>query len=293
MSYYAIDKYDSASLTEQLQKQLSGNQTAGTWFALVDTAFTHDSSVSWAHEQMWPVYREGKLEELKVISPCLMPLSSDRDDLLRAELTRLLRRCHGRPMLSFIHSEETPQSICESWQDILEIETSDAQKFLLRFADTRITPVIAQVLAESAWIRLGDGVDQWVIIDREGVLQRLPLPTRQAPKPAERYPIRLDDKQLNLILDHGAADALANVLHEHFPDLLSARSGASVYRRLAAIYDLSAKCGMESSSDLIILAVAVFLSDGHLLDDANFVAWLNKRPWETCDFAEAIDQYVE
>lgn len=292
MNYYAIDTYDSAGLGKQLQTLISNN-SAGNWFALIDTAFTYGSAVKWADDSIWPVYFKGKFEELEHASPCLMPLSVGNAQYLSTELTQLFRRCHGRPMLGFINTRRTADAIRLSWQGVLEVETSDCQDFLLRFADTRVTPVIAKVLAESAWARLTDGIDQWVIIDREGVLQSLPLRAQQAPKPADRDPIRLDDNQLNRILDHGAPDALADVLHEHFPDLLSACSGASVYRRLAAVCDLAATCCMESSSDLMILAVAFFLSDGRLLNDANFVMWLKKRPWEVGDFADAMNQYVE
>ena len=293
MSYYAIDRYDSASLSEQLQRQLSASPRTGTWFALIDTAFTHDSLANWTNERMWPIYCEGKLEELKSVSPCLVPLSSNSGLLLRAELTRLLRRCQGRPMLSFIHSGATPQAICESWQDVLEIETSDAQRFLLRFADTRITPVIRQVFPAEVWGRLSNGVDEWLTIDRKGKLLSLPVVGSQTDMAFDREIVRVDDERLFRILQSGEADALASVLHEHFDDVLPVDQGASVYHRLSAICDLAAKCGMESSSDLVILAIAVFLSQDRLLESEKFLAWLMARPWLSGDFADGISQFVE
>ena len=293
MSYYAIDQYDSASLSEQLLELLSDTTNSGAWFALVDTAFTHGSKVKWTRDESWPVYSEGRFEDLKRVSPHLLPLSTLSNEALGSELTRLLARCKGLPMLSFIRSEKSPKAICQSWQNILEVETSDGQRFLLRFADSRVTPVIAKLFPASAWARLSNGIDEWLSIDREGELLSLPVAEPQANRLLDQEFVEVSDKELSRILQSGEADALANILHENFPDMLPTDHGATAYRRLAVICDLAAQCGMESSSDLMILTVAVFLSDGRLLENPTFVKWLEGRPWITGNFADAIDQFVE
>jgi len=121
----------------------------------------------------------------------------------------------------------------------------------------------------------------------------LPVAGPQADRALDHEFVQVDDKALSRILESGQADALANLLHENFADVLPADQGASVHRRLAALCALAAKCGMESSTDLMILAVAVFVSDGRLLENEKFVNWLKERPWTSGGFADAVDQFVE
>ena len=292
LNYYAVSPFDVPTLQAELLTTLTASDTHRNWYALVDMAFDAGRKLFQWPSEPFPVYFDGRLKSFASISPCLLPLSTGDTAHPTDELTRLLRHCQGRPMLGFIRSQKTPDDIRQSWQRVLEVETSDRQKFVLRFADTRVTPVIAETFPPSVWARLTHGIDDWLTIDREGTLQSLPVAGPQADRLDDQALVPIDDETLSRILQSGEADALASVLHEKFPDLLTAEQGASVYKRLAATSKLAAKYGMESPSDQLLLAVAVCLSDGRLLDDEKFLSWFKNSPWASDDFADALGQFA-
>jgi len=292
MAYYATTTYDLPTIKMQLLAKI--RESRGNWLAIIDSAFDHGGkALSWFSEVL-PVYHEGRLSALREVSPILVGLSVNDEQALERECRRLLHHCKGRPMLGFIQSEKRLPAIRQGWQSVLEVETSDSQLFLLRFADTRITPVIANLLQGNAWPRLCDGVDQWLCFDREGELQSLPLASlRAAGCDDDQETVRIDDKTLARILNAGRADALANLLYENFPEVLPADQGALVYRRLQATSELAEERGIESTADQMALAVAVCVTDGALLENEKFPAWLDEQACASGNFADALGEWME
>ena len=295
-SYYAVNPFDVATLQAQLQVAIRQNNDAGHWLALVDAAFDHGArTLPWS-ATVWPVYHQGKLALMQSVSPALLALPTDDDAGLEKAISRLLRHCRGRPMLSFLYSTKHPQALCESWQSVLEIETESGQPFVLRFADTRTTPAIAAALASNAWVRLSHGIEQWLCIDREGGLQALPLTEPHEQPPSAGGPqetIRISNEELAQLLKLGQPDALADALQEHFPELLVPGQGALTHQRLRAACELAEKSGIEAFPDLMALAVAICSTDGQLLEGADFEKWLQQRQWKSEGLANALSEYLE
>ena len=288
MSYFAWNRH-TISLTGSLAASLSPTSETEQWFALVDTAFDAGRKRPFdLPAETLPIYHQGTLERLSGISPLLVPL--DRDAVDPVLLTqRLLHHCDGRPMLSFIRSTATAEDLREAWQNALEVETSDGQIFVLRFADTRITPVLAESLFASVWGRLCDGIAEWRLVGRDCRLQSLPL----APPPERRDESampRLDDAMLARLLQAGEADALASQLHGHIAELFHGIPGASVHQTLSAVCTIAELYGMTSRTDLMALA-AVCLHQKEWLARADFLHWLEQRPWTNGDFSAALDRF--
>lgn len=182
-AYYAVNPYDVAVLQAALQAEMRAHGDTGHWMALIDTAFDHgDKPPAWL-KLAWPVYYDGKLASMQSVSPVLLVLPPERDADFEPALARLLAHCRGRPMLSFLRTEQSPQALRESWQKVLKIKTEGGQSFVLRFADTRTLPGIAAVLADGAWTCLSQTVERWLSIDREGTLQQLQVAGPDAPCP--------------------------------------------------------------------------------------------------------------
>lgn len=291
MTYYAVDPFNTESLQEQLLDLMRKTGEVGHWLALVDMAFDHGSKALAWKEKIWPVYNSGKLLALESVSPVLLRLNAENPELLKNEVSRLLRHCRGRPMLSFIHTENAPETLIEAWQSVLEIETADEQSLVLRFADTRTLPIIQRVLQSDAWVRLSYQVSNWIYIDRDGRLQSLP-PVRQEQEQTSA-PIRIENVALAEFLNESLPDALANAMHEHFSDLLVLTGGATTYQRLAKICDLAKSNGIEAFPDMMAMAVAVYSTDEKLLEDGRLVAWLGQRTWATGQFSDALSDYME
>jgi hypothetical protein len=216
MSYFAWNRYDTRALAEALAAALSPTWEAAQWYALVDTAFDAGRKIPFAFPpDSRAVYQGGPLDGLNAVSPLLVPLNGD-PTLPESLALRLLHHCNGRPMLSFLRSSLTTDAICAVWQNVIEVETSDGEVFALRFADTRVTPVLASQTLASLWARLSAAVNEWHTIDRGGTLSLLQA-VRGSVGGNEESRFRLDDAMLSRLLQSGEVDALATRLHAQMP----------------------------------------------------------------------------
>ena len=293
MNYYALATTDIPGACKQLLSAIAASHSQGHWLALLDTAFDDGSRALRGSPENWPIYHQGKYASFKTISPILVSLSAGNDALLRQQISSLLRHASGRPMLSFIHSLVAPQTLRDSWQNILEIETADGESFLLRFADTRTLPAIAGALHEHAWPRLCKNVEQWFVIDRDGRLQALPVATKdQEASTTLLTLIRIDDKALAELLRLGQADALASALNEQFRDLLPRANGALAYRWLNDVSELADRNGLDAFPDQLALAVAACSTEGALLSNEDFAVWLCQGSWANGTFSDALSDFV-
>lgn len=288
MTYYAVDSYDPKNLRDALLAQVSSASPSDHWFAILDSAFDHKGKrLRWFNKNLFEVYHQGHLAGLAHVSPILIPLQHE-SKRLEQELMRLLAHCRGRPMLSFIRSKLSAEAIRKQWQSILEIETEDAQTFVLRFADTRVLPALIEI--GEVWQRVAGVIAEWQIIGRNGDLVALELP--RAPD-TNNAPLRIDDKALAQLLKSGEADALANVLDEHFPELLPADQGARVYARLRQLLSLGEKYGIAGNTEFFALAVADFSTQNQLLEHPTFSSWLSQRPWQSMQLEDALGDFLE
>lgn len=295
MNYYAVAPMDVPIVREQLLTLIAATRDEGYWLALVDMAFDDGCKELRGFPERCPVYHQGKYAAFKSISPHLIRLAVEDEVLLRQQVSSLFRHASGRPMLTFIHSLLEPIALRQSWQGVLEIETADGEPFLLRFADTRTLPAIARALHAQAWPRLCKNIKQWFFIDREGQLQPLPIVEKRQEKEepgAPPIPVRIDDKTLAEVLRQGQTDALINTLSEHFPDLLPKTGRALAYRRLNEVSELADRNGLDAFPDRVSLAVAVCSTEGRLLHNEGFAAWLCQNNWATSGFADALSDFV-
>lgn len=293
-NYYAVSPADILQLLEDVLAEIGAGGLSGNWLALIDSAFDDGRKpIPWPTEAV-PVYHQDKLHAFQPIAPVLLEFTIDDDNALRGEVLRLLRHCQGRPMLSFLHTKLEPLALRDSWQNVLEIETEDGESFLLRFADTRTTPAIASTLPSCAWHRLSRKIGQWLYVDREGNLQSLESsPADSTPEDDAQSSIRITDKALGELVDSGQPDALAGALHEHFPDLLTATDGALTHQRLTEVCGLAARNGIESFPDVTAMAVAVCATNGKLLGDQQFAAWLSRRDYAPGELTDALSDYLD
>ena len=289
MTYYAVDSYEPKTLRNQLADYLARTAREEYWYALVDVAFDYGvKPINWVGATALPVYHKGRLAQLADASPTLFPLTQYEPDRLQGELTRLLHHCRARPMLSFIRSALDLESLRERWQSVLEIQTDDGQSFVLRFADTRVLPALADV--SEIWKRLAGGVTEWLYIGRDGALSSLEMPQGLADGDAM---IRISETALSKLLKSGEVDALASMLDEHFSELLPAAQGSRVHDRLVQQAAMAEAFGLAATSERFALAVADFSVECHLLEHPEFSSWLVQRPWQTKPLEDALGDFLE
>lgn len=288
MSYYAVDFSNPKNLRDTLLTHVSNTDSSDHWFALIDLAFDYGNRhLHWFNENVSKVYYRGHLANLAEVSPLLISLSRDVKQLGH-ELLRLLLHCNGRPMLSFIRSPLSSEEVREQWQSVLEIETGDAQAFVLRFADTRVLPALSGT--GELWQRVAGRIAEWQIIGRAGNLERVALPEVSSTGDAR---IRITDKMLEHLLKSGEADVLASVLDEHFPEILPTNQGAKVHARLVQLASFAEEHGLAGSTEIFALAVADFSAQNQLLEHPAFGPWLRQCPWQTAQLEDALGEFIE
>lgn len=287
MSYFAMKVGDTAQLRHELASLIGNDDAAGYWFALVDKAFDHDKpGLRMADATETVLYHQGKFEALSPVSPVLIELPREASSL-DERLKRLVRHCKGRPMLSVLKAACPAMQLSDDWQGLLETETDGKERFLLRFADTRVLPTLA--LIDIIWNRLAAPVSAWWIVGRNGQWQPLPQP---ATRIYDHEPLAIDEGAYAQLLSAGSADAMAAYLDEHFPDLLTGRNGYANHLLLEQLANLCERSGIDGSSEQHALAVALMLTEGRLMETTGFTEWLAEKPWPTGGLEDALEIWM-
>jgi hypothetical protein len=294
MSNYAVDPLNVLEVKRDLAQRLVIPPRSGTWCALVDTAFDHGGrSLQWTGRRL-SLYSDGPLAGLNAISPQLLPLDIPDQGSLDKQLARLLRHCQGKPMLSFVHTTASPESLFAAWQMVLQVCTDDGQPFVLRFADSRVSPALAASLGAETWTRMTRLLDQWLIINREGQVQDLPtLDQATEAVTGDHQSLKLTASELDKLLHFGLPDALINALDEHFSDLLASTKGALLHRRMQAVCALAKEHDIEDFPDLMALAVADLAMDGQLVVDERLPAWIDQTVWKRGHLDDALSEFMD
>jgi hypothetical protein len=214
---FAIDACDSGALTQQLITQIKHADASWQWYALLDTAFDHQHPERLPLDNAINLFTPLHLQILEEVAPVLIPLQQDQQDYLADQLHRLFEHCSARPMLSFIALATPPDQLVKSWSKVHLVKTSDDEQYLLRLADTRVQPALAQALDAEHWAAIRAPLAEWLSIDRFGALIKLPTADEAA-----KLPKQLSDDTLNALLDLAQADAIWDYLLRDEPEPLLA-----------------------------------------------------------------------
>ena len=142
------------------------------------------------------------------LSPLLLEIASE-PDALQDTLKTLDATCHQLPVLSYISSEATLDTLAGHLRNLLRIE-ADESDFLLRFADTQMMAGIATVLTPAQHAAFFEGIGAWWIADHRGVLSE--LVQLQATEPRAEpvaLPLQFDSAQISALLNATRIPALA------------------------------------------------------------------------------------
>jgi len=255
------------------------------WFALVDGAFDYEQRTGLARFGGISCYQSPDLEGLGDVAPQLVALGSSRSAHYDV-LNRLLRHCSERPMLSVLASRVTMTELLGQWQPHHWVHTSDGQKLLLRFADTRVLSVLPAVLTPDQWAALTSPLQSWFYIDRTG---RPGICALAATNTAEASHIELDAFQLDAFVERSEADTLLDYLVQHMFDVIPADAPrASVYERIAAVCALAQANGIDSWADKVALATADCLTGSAFLADPRLADVLADGDWPRDGLGERL-----
>lgn len=265
-------------------------------YALIDCAFNETlfRQCKTRHPSLHgtSLYAESELDELQEVSPVLVQLPRD-ESTRSAWLETLLQHADGLPMLSLIASPIDTSDLASYFAPFIKSETEDGQRYLLRFADTRILPKLISVLDDSQWSLLPP-IAHWWSIDRAGVLRELLLP-RSSDNAATERPtgLKLSNLQFAALLDAAEADAIIEQLLLVVPEHCAAFRPGDLHQFIAHQLENARRFGIESTPDLVAYCIGAFNSRGKLHEDPHAFALLKEGRWRPGELASALAELPE
>lgn len=273
-----------------------------TQYALIDTAFDPNLVAKYKRHipdiQIYEFYAGTGLDQLKEISPCLIVLPNDDSQRIKAIKTLLLF-ADGKPMLSFLVSDLAGEQLVLHLQSILEVETSDGQHLVLRFADTRVISVLIKVLDQSQRQSIFAPIINWWLIGRAGKLECLDWKKDKvldskysiSSKPFSR--LLLSDEQFEFLLDAAESDAIIEQLWKIVPEHCVRIAGAALHEFIARQLTIATSFLIEGALDRIAYCVGALNTQGKLHEIDLVRVLLERKNWQPGGLADALAELPE
>ncbi|MBI5333323.1 MAG: DUF4123 domain-containing protein [Burkholderiales bacterium] len=205
------------------------------------------------------------------VAPWLVPATSD-------ELATTLP-LPVRFGVSLLMTELDLAALADHLRGLRYLRTTDGQVFYLRFADMRVLQACERAWPASRLARVKGLVQSWTYVNRSGAWQSFAPAVRGVAQPLG--PVSL--QAFEALIEAGAADRMALALDKlREPDLMPTQHADQFSRVEQALSFMKSRAaeGNGSATWEIQRAVArqCVLSDGRVLQDADFVALLAHEP---------------
>lgn len=247
--YFACTTPDSSSAAADLWASFQSHKdtlSSRLLFAVVDMAFDCKLAQRLRYgKKSTPIALGTPLAALAEHLPHLYgPIES------RGAVETLLRGAEETPMISFIASEVDIDVLTEALKPLLLVETSDGNRWPLRYGDTRILPELLALVTDSA-IPLSPVIASWWWPDRIGKLQVFEVDQGKHEQIAPADHLFFDDAQFGRMLTGARPDAIIDQLHQACPEILDRLLPHENFTKVkAALEELPPAC--RDSSELEI-----------------------------------------
>lgn len=287
--YFASDSCNTAAVCAALIEKIRMRPELH-WFALVDGAFDYGRAGLSLPNERHLLYECDGMADLLAASPFMSALTAHDEDQLRLELATLVRHRKERPMLSFIGTSAPASSVNENFRLFANAVTEDEQEFLLRFADTRVLSGLPQALRQTHWDGMTCLLSAWIVIDREGKPQALPLNANRKPLKGE---FRLLPAEFAALVSNSEPDAVIDAIAENNPEALPAMPLARIYDKVAASCSFADVHKVRAFPDLVALAYLALLNDGKGLRDPKLSNMLFRSQWTAGSLINDLADFVD
>ena len=221
--YCACSSPDSRRLAEALMSSfhelsLSESDRTLRLFAIVDAGFASRLTRRVRREAL-SIGRDSDLADMRDHLPFVLPLdSAPRVEQLEA----LQLETEGLPMLSFVASPVSAEDLVRELRRFLIARTEDDARWPVRFADTRILPVLLEELTrDPAKYDVPEALAAWWWPRRDGRLAVfLNVATSSKPDASGNAELALSDFQFARMMSAAQADAVLAKMHRACPELL-------------------------------------------------------------------------
>lgn len=285
-------------LTDVLNEALRADHSL-TAYALIDSAFSETCIARYqqvhTNQYMTSLYSGTELNGLTDVSPYLVQIPSDLA-LRKQSMTTLLRLTNSKPMISFLITGLCLEALKVHFAAFLQAETDDGQRFVLRFADTRILPALIAALNQEQRAYLLSPIAQWLIVDRMGQLNRLPSLTVEVhdtpvKPPFSALPLSLN--QFAFLLDAAEPDALIEQLQLIAPEHCAAFDPGRLHRFVDEQIQHATRFDVTSTPDRIAYCIGAFNTNGKLHENPYAKALFTEKRWQPGALADALAELPE
>lgn len=283
--HYVDPASESASI------DLITGEAAGTnCYLLVDKAFfpSIHRLPGWRERLTVSLFAGLGGADLEEVAPNLLAIDPQHDAEFVASVVRCLRGC---PAVSTLHSALTLEALSAHLASFVfvEIEPED-QRFALRFADTRVLPLLVGTLDDAQRRQFLGLISEWRYAARNGTFVSLPGLVETAGSPG---PLRLSEQQFALLVDGSEADAVLGQLRSREavpPGMLPSEAHARLVRELQRATEF----GLQGAPDrLTWCALALGSAEESWWQQAPIATALDKALRGEVSLAEAVQEVLD
>lgn len=222
----------------------------------------------------WPelpqrsLFAEWANPEADAVAPHLLAIDPERDACV---VERIAHALDGRPALSVLHSRlALDQLAAHLTAYVVVLVDPDEQRFLLRFADTRVLPILVGGLDDTQRRQFLGPLRAWRYVGRDGRIATL----AGGGDAAASGPLRLSAEQFASLVDASEADAILGTLRERAALPVGVAPAVTHQRALAALRRADER-GVRQPADRTTWVSLALTSDAEL-------------PWDHEPFATAV-----
>lgn len=293
--YFAVNPWPKGAteyLLSRLQALREQAQVPVYSYILLDACFDQNlpTVFPWRRHVEGTLYDDTRLAGLNAVAPHLLRLPDDPEKQL-TWLNELAASCSGKPMLSVLCSALPAQALIAHFRPYLLARTEDSLEWPVRWADTRVLPILIASLKPAEYTHFMAPIHGWSCLDRSGEMLEwlgdgLPYP---APADFDCWP--LDDARFSQLVAEAEADAIIAALHDTQPDLFDLQEHATNHACVKKHLAIASQYGIESAGSRRHFAMlALMLNDDfaehsamqavlkHTLDGGDYAAEIASLP---------------
>jgi len=287
--YLAVDPMNSAEVSGRLVEIIAASPTSN-WTAVIDGAFDHGRGRCNYPGSPEALYACDELDAMLEVSPLLVPLITERPEMLKEQLLGLTQHCAGRPMFSVVAASGNAAELKPNWQKCARVMTDDGQPLLLRFADTRVLPVLPEVLRQESWAALTHELSEWWYVDREGKLAQIPVVADRA---APVFPLAIGRREFSKLLERGEPDAVIDAMSAQLPEILPTSNKAVFFEKIKAVCEFARAREIDAFPDIVALGIFDTLTGHRGLTSPKLLKLVADRGWERGELASKLVEISE
>lgn len=195
-------------------------------------------------------------------------------------LHEVLERSAREPAIAVMDACADIHELSSTLRWLAQAKTIEGMSMYCRFADTRITPALLEVLCSHQRFKLQQSIGDWKIIDRKGdlhsLLTRSAAPCHRIHDTLEEFV--LSDEQFLAMMRSAEADEVFQMLCEGTPDLVPDSQLGDFHVRLSNLAVAARRCGLDSTSEIFQFSViALTTCDSFFLDPVLEGFWRKVR----------------